>query len=82
MSSAESNIKLKGQMNSIFAINPAPIASQLSINVGDHKELKILLQICIIASRINQKLRNKGGYIVFLKENVARFLRPFDLVGL
>ena len=62
-------------------INPSPIASQLSLNAGDHEELKILLQIRLIASRVNQKLRNKEGYIVFLKRNFTRFLRPFDLVG-
>ena len=48
---------------------------------GDHEELKILLQIRLIASGINQKLRNKEGYIVFLRGNFARFLRPFDPVG-
>ena len=44
-----------------FAINPAPIALQLSLNAGVHKELKILLQIRLITSRINQKLKRKEG---------------------
>ena len=43
-----------------FAIDSALIASQLSPNTGDHEELKILLQILLIASRINQKLKKKG----------------------
>ena len=73
----------RGKFNEIkrkFAINPAPIASQLSLNAGDHEELKILLQIHLIASRINQKLKNKKGIHRFLKEIFARKLRPFDPV--
>ena len=31
-----------------FAINPAPIASQLSLNAGDHDELEIFLEIRLI----------------------------------
>ena len=31
-----------------FAINPAPIASQLSLNMGDHNELEIFLEIRLI----------------------------------
>ena len=45
---------------------------------GDHEELKTFLEICLIPSRIDQKLRKKEEYIVFL--NLARFLGPFDLV--
>ena len=49
-----------------FTINSAPIASQSSLNVGDHEELMIFLQIRLIASQINQKLREKKGeYISF-----------------
>ena len=64
----------------IFAINPLLIASQLSLSTGaiNHKELKILLQICLIASRINQKLKNKEGIHRFLKEIFAQKLWPFD----
>ena len=29
-------------------INPAPIASQSSLNAGDHDELEIFLEICLI----------------------------------
>ena len=36
---------------------------------ADHEELKILLQICLIASRINHNLRRKEG------------IGPFDPVG-
>ena len=49
-----------------FAINPAPNSR------GDHEELKILLQIRIIASRINQKLRKKEGIHRFLKGEFPR----------
>ena len=53
-----------------FAINPAPIASQSSLNGGDHDELEIFLKIWLIPSRINQKLKHKGGkYIGFKEEN-------------
>ena len=42
-----------------FAINPAPIASQSSLNAGDHDELEIFLKIRLIPSRIDQKLKKK-----------------------
>ena len=54
----------KGKFDEIkrkFWINLAPIASPLSLNTGDHEELKILLQIRLIASRINKKLKRKEG---------------------
>ena len=44
-----------------FAINPAQIPSESSLNGGDHDELKIFLEIRLIPSRIDQKLKNKGG---------------------
>ena len=69
---------LRGKFDEIkeeFAINHAPIALQLSLNAGDHEKLKIFLQTRSIASRINQMLRNKEEYIVFLRGNFARFLR-------
>ena len=65
-----------------FGINPAPIPSQLSLNMGDHEELKILLQIFLIASRINQKLKNKRRIHHLFKGNFARFLRLFDPLGM
>ena len=41
-----------------FAINLAPIALQSSLNGGgDHDELKIFLEICLVPSRIDQKLK-------------------------
>ena len=55
-----------------FVINPAPIASQLSLNAGDHDELEIFLEIRLISSRINQKLKNKGRIHGFLKGKLAR----------
>ena len=47
---------------------------------GDHEELKILLQIFLIASRINQKLKNKGENTSVLKWILARKFGPFDAV--
>ena len=55
---------LRGKFDEIkekFAINPAPIASQSSLNAGDHDELEIFLEIRLIPSRIDQKLREKKG---------------------
>ena len=52
-----------------FVINPAPIASELSLNAGDHDELKIFLKIRLIPSRIDQKLRTKKGEYMLFKEN-------------
>ena len=37
-------------------INPAPIASQSSLNARDHDELEIFLEIHLISSQIDQKL--------------------------
>ena len=37
-------------------INPAPIASQSSLNVGDHEELKFFLSNRLIPSQFNQEL--------------------------
>ena len=47
---------------------------------GDHKELKILIQIRLIASRINQKLRRKEENTSVLKEIFARKSWAFDPV--
>ena len=47
---------------------------------GDHEELKILLQICLIALRINQKLKNKGENTSVLKRILAQKFGPFDAV--
>ena len=47
-------------------INPAPIASQSSLNVGDHKELKIFLEIRLITFTNRSKVEEQEGkYIVF-----------------
>ena len=47
---------------------------------GDHDELEIFLEICLISSRIDQKLKEKGRIHGFLKGNSRRILRPFDAV--
>ena len=54
-------------MKEEFAINPTPIASQSTLNVGDHEELMTLLQIRLIASRIDQKMKNKAENTSILK---------------
>ena len=54
-----------------FAINPDPIASQSSLNVGDHDELEIFLEICLIPSRIDQKFKNKEGKYRLLKREIG-----------
>ena len=51
-------------------INPAPIPSESSLNVGDHDELKIFLEIRLIPSRIDQKLKRKKGEIHAFKEGI------------
>ena len=52
-------------------INPAPIPSELSLNTGDHDELKIFLEIRLIPSRIDQKLKNKEEKYMLLKREIG-----------
>ena len=52
-------------------INPAPIPSELSLNAGEHDELEIFLEICLIPSRIDQKLRTKKGEYMLFKEEIG-----------
>ena len=47
---------------------------------GGHEELKILLQICLVASRINQKSKNKVENTSVLKRILARKFGPFVAV--
>ena len=54
-----------------FAINPAPIALQLSLNAGDHDELEIFVEIRLIPSRIDQKLKNNEELHGFFKRKLA-----------
>ena len=64
----------RGKFNEIkekFVINPAPIASQSSLNSGGHDELEIFLEIPLIPSRIDQKLKNKGRNTLVLKGKLA-----------
>ena len=46
-----------------FAINPAPIASQSSLNTGDHDELEIFLEIRLIAFTNRSKVKFSKGEI-------------------
>ena len=59
----------RGKFNEIkgkFVINPTPIASQLSLNAGDHEELEIFLQICLIHFTNRSKVKKtKEKYTVF-----------------
>ena len=49
-----------------FAINPARIAWQLSLNMGDHEELKTFLEIRLIHFTNRSKVeKQEGKYIVF-----------------
>ena len=48
---------------------------------GNHDELKILLQIRLITSRINQELSYKGRIHRFLKRNFRENFEPSDLMG-
>ena len=52
-------------------INPAPIPSELSLNAGDHDELKIFVESCLIPSQIDQKLKNKERVHGFLKKKLG-----------
>ena len=42
---------------------------------GNHEELKILLQICLIASRINQELRRNKGVMTRLNRMVVDYIQ-------
>ena len=44
------------------------------------RELKTFLEIHLISSRIDQKLKNKKGEYMLLKENFARTSWPIDAV--
>ena len=46
-----------------FAFNPAPIASQSSLNAGDHEELKTFLEICLIHFTNRSKVEEQEGRI-------------------
>ena len=47
---------------------------------GDHDDLEIFLEIRLIPSRIDQKLKNKGRIHGFLKGNFARRSWPIDAI--
>ena len=47
---------------------------------GDHEELEIFLEIRLIPSQIDQKLKNKDGKYMLLKGNFARRSWPIDAV--
>ena len=44
------------------------------------RELKTFLEIRLISSRIDQKLKNKKGEYMLLKGNFTQNLWPFDAV--
>ena len=47
---------------------------------GDHDELEIFLEIHLIPSRIDQKLKNKGEKYMFLKGKLGLILRAIETV--
>ena len=59
----------RGRLDEIkeeFAINPASIASQSSLNAGDHEELEIFLKIFLIYFTNRSKVEEQEGeYIAF-----------------
>ena len=63
-----------------FAINPATIPSESSLNAGGHDELKIFLEIRLIPSRIDQKLKNKRGKYMGFKEKLGPKSWPLEAV--
>ena len=42
------------------------------------RELKTFLEICLISSRIDQKLKNKRGKYMLLKEKLGPILRAIE----
>ena len=64
-----------------FAINPAPIASQSSLNTGGSRRTRDLPQNLFNSLHESIKSsKNKKGKYMLLKEILARFLGPFDPV--
>ena len=47
---------------------------------GDHDELEIFLEIRLIPSRIDQKVKNKEGKYMLLKGKLGPILRPFAVI--
>ena len=47
---------------------------------GDHDELEIFLEICLIPSRIDQKLKNKGGNTWVFKGKISPKLWAVEAV--
>ena len=58
-------------------LNPIEIESKMQ---GDHKELKIMLQNCLISSRFNQELSRRREYIDIYKKIPCEKCQPFDLM--
>ena len=51
-----------------------------SLGSRGSRELKTFLGICLISSRIDQKLKNKKGEYMLLKGNLAQNMWPIDAV--
>ena len=52
-----------------FAINPAPIASQSSLNAGDHEEHKTFLKIRLISfTNLSKVEEQRREYIAFKED--------------
>ena len=63
-----------------FAINRAPIASQLSLNVGDHNELEIFLEIRLFHFRNRSKVEKRRENTWLFKEKIDPIFRAFNAV--
>ena len=69
--------EIKGELR----INPAPIASQSSLNAGGSRRTRDLPQNSLNSLHESIKsLENKKGEYMLLKGNFARNFRPFDAV--
>ena len=66
-----------------FVINPAAIASQSSLNAGgggDHDELEIFHEICLIHFTNRSKVEEQEGKYMLLKGILAEKSWPIDAV--
>ena len=64
-----------------FAINPAPIASQLSLNAGGSRRTLDFAPNSLNCFTNQSKVENEKRDTSSFKGNFARFFWPFDPVG-
>ena len=61
-------------------MNPAPIALQSSLNAGDHDELEIFLEICLIYFMNRSKVQELERNTTVFKEDFGPKLWAIDAV--